>query len=159
MGYRRLLGYVPEEPYLYAHLSGLEHLTMVSQLRSLPERAASGQIGSLLHLLSLHGDRHAATSGYSKGMRQTLLLAGALLHNPNRATSFNPEEFAPKKQTISAEGKARISAAQKKRWAAQKACVSEQALGPLGRLSKIKAGLQIGRRPPQREIHWRRRRQ
>lgn len=39
----------------------------------------------------------------------------------NRATSFNPEEFAPKKRTMSAEGKARIAAAQKKRWAAQKA--------------------------------------
>ena len=38
----------------------------------------------------------------------------------DRATSFNPEEFAPKKRTMSAEGKARIAAAQKKRWAAQK---------------------------------------
>ena len=37
----------------------------------------------------------------------------------NRATSFNPEESAPKKRTMSAEGKARIAAAQKKRWAAQ----------------------------------------
>ena len=38
----------------------------------------------------------------------------------NQATSFNPEKFAPKKRTMSAEGKARIAAAQKKRWAAQK---------------------------------------
>ena len=38
----------------------------------------------------------------------------------NRATSFNPKEFAPKRRTMSAEGKARIAAAQKKRWAAQK---------------------------------------
>jgi hypothetical protein len=39
----------------------------------------------------------------------------------NKATSFNPEEFAPKKRAMSAEGKARIAAAQKKRWAAQNA--------------------------------------
>ena len=39
----------------------------------------------------------------------------------NKATSFNPEEFAPKKRTMSADGKARIAAAQKKRWAVQKA--------------------------------------
>ena len=39
----------------------------------------------------------------------------------NQATSFNPEEFAPKKRTLSAEGKARIAAAQKKRWATEKA--------------------------------------
>ena len=38
----------------------------------------------------------------------------------NKATSFNPEEFAPRKRAMSAEGKARIAAAQKKRWAAQK---------------------------------------
>ena len=45
----------------------------------------------------------------------------------NRATSFNPEEFAPKKRTMSAEGKARIAAAQKKRWAAQKSAPSKSA--------------------------------
>ena len=44
----------------------------------------------------------------------------------NRATSFNPEEFAPKKRTMSAEGKARIAAAQKKRWAAQKAAPTKR---------------------------------
>ena len=38
----------------------------------------------------------------------------------DKATGFNPKEFAPKKRTMSAEGKARIVAAQKKRWAAQK---------------------------------------
>ena len=38
----------------------------------------------------------------------------------NKAVSFNPEEFAPKKRTMSAEGKARIAEAQKKRWAAQR---------------------------------------
>jgi hypothetical protein len=38
----------------------------------------------------------------------------------DRATSFNPEASAPRKRTMSAEGKARIAAAQKKRWAAQK---------------------------------------
>lgn len=38
----------------------------------------------------------------------------------NRAISFNPEELTPKKRTMSAEGKARIVAAQKKRWAAVK---------------------------------------
>ena len=43
----------------------------------------------------------------------------------SRATSFDPDEFAPKRRTMSAEGKARIAAAQKKRWAAQKATSSD----------------------------------
>ena len=45
----------------------------------------------------------------------------------DRATSFNPEEFAPKRRTMSAEGKVRIAAAQKKRWAAHKGTASRNA--------------------------------
>ncbi len=83
IGYKRRMGYVPEEPYLYNHLSGAEYLTMVAQLRDLPERESAGQIDGLLRLLSLHDDRHASISGYSKGMRQKVLIAAALLHNPD----------------------------------------------------------------------------
>lgn len=83
IGYKRRMGYVPEEPYLYNHLSGVEYLTMVAQLRGLPPRLSAERIEALLMLLALHGDRHAAISGFSKGMRQKLLIAAALLHNPD----------------------------------------------------------------------------
>lgn len=82
IAYKRRMGYVPEEPYLYNHLSGVEYLTMVAQLRSLPGRKSAERIDGLLRLLSLHDDRHASISGYSKGMRQKVLIAAALLHNP-----------------------------------------------------------------------------
>jgi ABC-2 type transport system ATP-binding protein len=81
--YKRRMGYVPEEPYLYNHLSGAEYLTMVAQLRDLPARETSGRIDGLLRLLSLFDDRHASISGYSKGMRQKILIAAALMHNPD----------------------------------------------------------------------------
>jgi ABC-2 type transport system ATP-binding protein len=83
MGYKQRMGYVPEEPHLYSHLSGLEYLVMIGQLRNLPERATAERIDGLLRLLSLHGDRHAPISAYSKGMRQKVLLSAALLHNPD----------------------------------------------------------------------------
>ncbi|MGA7856630.1 MAG: ABC transporter ATP-binding protein [Terracidiphilus sp.] len=82
ISYKRRMGYVPEEPYLYNHLSGAEYLTMVTQLRDLPKRESSERIDGLLRLLSLYDDRHASISGYSKGMRQKVLIAAALLHNP-----------------------------------------------------------------------------
>ncbi len=82
IAYKRRMGYVPEEPYLYTHLSGTEYLTMVAQLRDLPARESSECIDGLLRLLSLYDDRHASISGYSKGMRQKILIAAALMHNP-----------------------------------------------------------------------------
>ncbi len=83
IAYKQRLGYVPEEPYLYAHLSGLEYLVMVGQLRGLPAKPTAARIDGLLRLLALHGDRHAPISAYSKGMRQKVLLSAALLHNPD----------------------------------------------------------------------------
>jgi ABC-2 type transport system ATP-binding protein len=83
IAYKQRMGYVPEEPHLYAHLSGLEYLAMVSQLRGLPARPAADRINGLLRLFSLHGDRHSPISAYSKGMRQKVLLSAALLHNPD----------------------------------------------------------------------------
>jgi ABC-2 type transport system ATP-binding protein len=83
IAYKQRMGYVPEEPHLYSHLTGLEYLSMVALLRNLPVKAAAEKIDGLLRLFSLHGDRHSPISAYSKGMRQKILLAAALLHNPD----------------------------------------------------------------------------
>lgn len=81
--YKLRIGYVPEEPYLYSHLSGLEYLVMVGQLRNLAARPAAECIDQLLRLFGIHGDRDVPISSYSKGMRQKVLLAAALMHNPD----------------------------------------------------------------------------
>ncbi len=83
MAYKRRMGYVPEEPHLYPHLTGLEYLTMVGQLRELPAKRTAERIDGLLRLLSLHADRHLPISSYSKGMRQKILLSSALMHDPD----------------------------------------------------------------------------
>ena len=48
-----------------------------------PAKRSSRKIDGFLRLLSLHGDRYVPISSYSKGMRQKMLLAAALLHNPD----------------------------------------------------------------------------
>jgi len=83
LNYKRRFGYVPEEPHLYSHLTGLEYLVMVGQLRGLPFKRTAERIDGLLQLLGLHGSRHSPLSAYSKGMRQKVLLSAALLHNPD----------------------------------------------------------------------------
>lgn len=82
LAYRQDLGYVPEEPHLYSHLSGSEYLTMVAELRAIDSRTASKRINGLLGLFGLYGDRDVPISAYSKGMRQKVLLSAALMHNP-----------------------------------------------------------------------------
>ena len=52
IAHKRRTGYVPEEPYLYAHLSGLEYLIMVADLRGLPAKPTGERIDGLLRLLS-----------------------------------------------------------------------------------------------------------
>jgi ABC-2 type transport system ATP-binding protein len=83
IAYRQRLGYVPEEPHLYPHLTGAEYLEMVGQLRGLAEELLTQKIDGFLRLLSLYEDRYVPISSYSKGMRQKVLLAAALLHNPD----------------------------------------------------------------------------
>ena len=83
IAHKQRLGYVPEEPHLYAHLTGSEYLEMVGQLRGMPERAVATKTTGFLRLLGLHADRDVPISSYSKGMRQKILLAAALLHNPD----------------------------------------------------------------------------
>ncbi len=83
LSFKKRCGYVPEEAHLYSHLSGLEYLEMVGELRDLPRGQARDRIDGLLTLFSLHADRHVPISAYSKGMRQKVLIAAALLHNPD----------------------------------------------------------------------------
>src|SRR5580704_2851429 len=83
IAHKQRLGYVPEEPHLYPHLTGAEYLEMVGQLRGISDREVAQKTSGFLRLLGLTGDRNVPISSYSKGMRQKILLASALLHNPD----------------------------------------------------------------------------
>jgi ABC-2 type transport system ATP-binding protein len=80
--YKALLGYVPEEPHLYTYLTGPEYLRLVGRLRQLPDAALDDKIERFLRLLGIWDDRYQTLASYSKGMRQKILIAGAVLHNP-----------------------------------------------------------------------------
>ena len=80
--YKRQIGHVPEEPYLYTHLTAAEYLRLVGRLRALPDDVLEQRIVSLLELLQLQDSRYKTMRAFSKGMRQRVLFAAALLHNP-----------------------------------------------------------------------------
>jgi ABC-2 type transport system ATP-binding protein len=76
------LGYVPEEPHMYSHLTGPEYLRLVGRLHSIPRQALEQKIDAFIDLFSLNDARYELLLNYSKGMRQKILLSAALLHNP-----------------------------------------------------------------------------
>ena len=76
------IGYVPEEAHLYAYLTGPEYLSMIGRLRSMPEYRLRQKIESFLDIFGLSDDRYAPMSAFSKGMRQKVLIAAALIHDP-----------------------------------------------------------------------------
>ena len=80
--YKAGLGYVPEEPHLYSYLTGPEYLRLVGRLRRVPEAVLDDKIERFLQLLGIYDDRYQTLSSYSKGMRQKVLIAAAVLHNP-----------------------------------------------------------------------------
>jgi ABC-2 type transport system ATP-binding protein len=80
--YKAVIGYVPEEPHLYTYLTGPEYLRLIGRLRLLPEAALDEKIDRFLQLLGIYDDRYQTLSSYSKGMRQKVLIAAAVLHNP-----------------------------------------------------------------------------
>ncbi len=83
LAYKRRIGYVPEEPYLYTHLTAAEYLVLVGRLRQIREAALQEKVARLLRILQLHDSRYKAMRAFSKGMRQRVLLAAALLHDPD----------------------------------------------------------------------------
>ena len=82
VAFRRQLGYVPDEPALYTHLTAPEYLLLVGRLRDLPEARLRANVAGLLELLDLAHAQGQLLSTFSKGMRQRVLLGAALLHDP-----------------------------------------------------------------------------
>lgn len=82
VGFRAAFGYVPEEAHLYTYLSGLEYLQLVGRLRGMGEALIEAKASGLLRLLNLESWKYSPISSYSKGMRQRVLIAAALLHDP-----------------------------------------------------------------------------
>jgi ABC-2 type transport system ATP-binding protein len=79
---KRIIGYLPESPLMYECLSGTEFLELMGRLQGLEEKVLQPRIRVLLETFELNNVRVPRISGYSKGMRQKILLSAALLHDP-----------------------------------------------------------------------------
>jgi len=83
IGFKRRIGYVPEEAYVYPTLTAMEYLQLMGRLRGMQESVINDKSEGLLKLFDLHLRRHSPLASYSKGMKQRVLISAALLHDPD----------------------------------------------------------------------------
>ena len=80
---KKRIGYLPEESYLYPHLTPLETLSFYARLFRLPSAEARVRIDQLLDMIGLSQARHRPVGEFSKGMARRIGLAQALLNDPD----------------------------------------------------------------------------
>ncbi|GMV37215.1 MAG: ABC transporter ATP-binding protein [Fimbriimonadales bacterium] len=76
------LSYLPEKPYYYEHMTGLEVLDYYGKLFRIPAKERERRAAELLERVGLAGDAHKPIGQYSKGMQQRIGLAQCLLNDP-----------------------------------------------------------------------------
>jgi ABC-2 type transport system ATP-binding protein len=79
---KRAMAWVSDEPMVYDKLTPLEYLAFVAGLWGVDTAAAEARARELLTWLDLEQNAHERCEGFSKGMRQKVALAGALVHDP-----------------------------------------------------------------------------
>jgi ABC-2 type transport system ATP-binding protein len=79
---RNDVGFLPENPYFYKHLSGAETLRFYGKLCGIRGKPLENRVSELLALVDLEGARDRRLGGYSKGMLQRIGLAQALVQEP-----------------------------------------------------------------------------
>jgi len=79
---KRLIAWVPDEPPIYEKLTPLEYLEFVAGLWGVEPAAAERNARALIERLGLGPNAQERCQGFSKGMRQKVALAGALVHDP-----------------------------------------------------------------------------
>ena len=82
LGVKRSTGLLAESPGLYEKLSAYEFLEFMGALYDVPKSVLADRIHDLLELFGLHNRSNYLLEGFSRGMKQKVLIAAALIHDP-----------------------------------------------------------------------------
>lgn len=79
---KQILHYLPDNPLLYEHLTGIEQLNFIADVFEIPEKERKEKIEYYGKRLEIYNDLNAKISTYSHGMKQKLAIVCALIHSP-----------------------------------------------------------------------------
>jgi ABC-2 type transport system ATP-binding protein len=79
---KRKVGFIPDRPFLYEKLTGLEFMQFTADIYGVPEEQFPDKAAAILALFSLADWSNELIESYSHGMKQRLIMAAALLHDP-----------------------------------------------------------------------------
>lgn len=107
---KKRIGYLPETPPLYPEMSVNGYLTFVSKLKGIPSGDIAGRVGEVCDRCALGAVRETLISKLSKGFRQRVGLAQAIIHNPpvlildEPTSGLDPEQQREARQLIASLG-------------------------------------------------------
>jgi ABC-2 type transport system ATP-binding protein len=84
------VGFLPESPYFYDHLTAREFLLLAAQLSAVPKAETAGRVTGLLRLLRMEGSADIQMRGFSRGMLQRMGIAQALVGDPELVVLDEP---------------------------------------------------------------------
>ncbi|MBD9159032.1 MAG: ABC transporter ATP-binding protein [Clostridiales bacterium] len=79
---KKAFGFVPDSPDMFLKLKGIEYLNFLAQIYEVPEKEKKERIQKLTKKFEIYNNLNEQIESYSHGMRQKIVICGALLNNP-----------------------------------------------------------------------------
>ncbi len=97
---KREMAYIPDNPDIYEHLTGIQYLNFVGDIFEVPARERKERIAKYADLLEITGNLGDLIASYSHGMKQKVALIAALIHQPRLMVLDEPFVGLDPKATI-----------------------------------------------------------